>query len=430
MEGECNARGELYIERGTPLGIRFYEGGGDGIHRRRRKEAGEVGTLSIYHRACPAEAARGGVPLAASSGHHVKLGRETGAQRRHPPHLKDRSYHDIEQQKQPASAHQMELDVKYSHLDQKWQMWPASAKHRPSHHNKSIHPPSHHKHVEKQLPHHIHKDLLHPEYPDQQQNPQFMQKSPVHWSQGFSSSSSNLSNLPLVKRTAEGSAISAPGDDATSHAMTPSTSGSHTHPGLRKRHSPAPSRHELLQQKRRKAREAMDAICQTVFFDDAYSTIRDFLELINYCKPSRTASTPFSSDRLSLSSSCTSAASSIGEGGLAVITETGTGNTGELQRCLPTADVGALDWSQIAVARMQFDWCAHGADVLAAGYHPDAQLRFDDWLQPTVHKVLTFCLLSCPASSDCALQFRPGKHGKLTVQLPALRPLTITVTEV
>ncbi|KAI5074010.1 hypothetical protein GOP47_0012023 [Adiantum capillus-veneris] len=120
-----------------------------------------------------------------------------------------------------------------------------------------------------------------------------MQKSPVLSScssdvigpQGFSSSSSNLSNWPLVKRTVE---------------------CSHTHPGLRKRHSPTPSRHELLQQKRRKAREAMDAISQTVFFDDAYSTIRDFLELINYCKPSRTASTPFSFDRLSLCSSCTS----------------------------------------------------------------------------------------------------------------------------
>ncbi|MCO5604749.1 hypothetical protein L7F22_058919 [Adiantum nelumboides] len=94
--------------------------------------------------------------------------------------------------------------------------------------------------------------------------------------------------------------------------QTPSRSVSHTHPRLRhKCPPPPPSREELLQKKRREARAAMDAIQQTVFFDDAYSIIHDFLELINYCKPGSGTAMPCLSDQPALSSStCTSAASS------------------------------------------------------------------------------------------------------------------------
>ncbi|KAI5068478.1 hypothetical protein GOP47_0016823 [Adiantum capillus-veneris] len=60
-------------------------------------------------------------------------------------------------------------------------------------------------------------------------------------------------------------------------------------PPLRKRPLSPHSRQELLQQKRREAREAMDAVQQTVFFDDVHSTMQDFWDLIKICQPSTTS---------------------------------------------------------------------------------------------------------------------------------------------
>ncbi|KAI5073578.1 hypothetical protein GOP47_0011591 [Adiantum capillus-veneris] len=61
--------------------------------------------LLIYHRACQLQ-----LQL-----HHQ--GAMSSWEKKRVPNT-DRSYHDIEEQKQPASAHQMKLDVKYPHLDQ------------------------------------------------------------------------------------------------------------------------------------------------------------------------------------------------------------------------------------------------------------------------------------------------------------------------
>ncbi|MCO5551587.1 hypothetical protein L7F22_005092 [Adiantum nelumboides] len=223
----------------------------------------------------------------------------------------------------------------------------SGAKRGPTHHKDSL-PPSHDRHPKRLRQS---KDDLHP---DQQQKSELKQKpfeilvsnrqpsvlaakikcpllsstcsNSVDGSSGYScSSSSNISISSALSQvnatspdvsavnTTTGSIKSVQHEDAPPTGIlarrTPSTSGSQTRPQLRKCPPPPPSRQELLQQKRREARTAMDAIQQTVFFDDAYSIMHDFWELIND-KPSSRTSMARLSDQVTLISSCALAASS------------------------------------------------------------------------------------------------------------------------